>query len=44
MSRLVEAKPRGAKAFGGNKTRDIKDYLDRVARYVPAEILTPIRK
>ena len=39
MSRLVEARPRGARAFGGNATQDIKDYFDRVARYVPSEIL-----
>jgi hypothetical protein len=39
MSRLVQAQPRGAKAFSGNGAKDIKDYLDRVARYVPAEIL-----
>ena len=39
MSRLVQAEPRGAKAFSGNAAKDIKDYLDRVARYVPAEIL-----
>jgi len=39
MSRLVQASPRGAKAFGGNGAQNVKDYLDRVARYVPAEIL-----
>ena len=39
MGRLVEAQPRGAKAFSGNAAEDVKDYLDRVARYVPAEIL-----
>jgi hypothetical protein len=40
MSRLVQAQPRGAKAFGGDKDHDVKDYLDRVAKYVPSEILT----
>lgn len=39
MSRLVEARPRGARAFTGNEAQNAKDYLDRVARYVPAEIL-----
>jgi hypothetical protein len=39
MDRLVQAIPRGAKAFSGNGTQDVKDYLNRVARYVPAEIL-----
>jgi hypothetical protein len=40
MSRLVEAQPRGIRAFSGaDRTQEIKDYLDRVARYVPAEIL-----
>jgi len=39
MNRLVPAQPRGARAFSGNSKEDIKDYLDRVARYVPAEIL-----
>jgi len=39
MSRLVPPSQRGAKAFSGNRAKDVKDYLDRVARYVPAEIL-----
>lgn len=39
MSRLVEARPRGARAFSGNGAQDVKDYLERVAGYVPAEIL-----
>lgn len=39
MGRLVEAQPRGARAFSGNGAKDVKDYLDRVGGYVPAEIL-----
>ena len=38
MSRLVEAKPRGARAFSGDAD-STKDYLERVAKYVPSEIL-----
>jgi hypothetical protein len=39
MNRLVQASPRGARAFSGNGAQDAKDYLNRVARYVPSEIL-----
>jgi hypothetical protein len=39
MNRLVEAQPRGARAFSGNDAEDTKNYLSRIARYVPAEIL-----
>lgn len=39
MNRLVPAQPRGARAFSGDSNQSVKDYFDRVARYVPAEIL-----
>lgn len=40
MARLVEPKPRGARAFSADEKRTgLADYMERVARYVPTEIL-----
>lgn len=40
MSRLVEAKPRGAKFSAADSDGSaFKEYLERVAKYVPSEIV-----
>jgi hypothetical protein len=41
MPRLVDAKPAGANAFSGGADgqNPAQDYLERVAKYVPAEVI-----
>jgi hypothetical protein len=40
MSRLIDPVPRGGSLFAGNtKTAKTQTYLERVAKYVPAEII-----
>jgi hypothetical protein len=39
MSRLVDPKPRGARFSSGADGSSVKDYLERVAKYVPSEIV-----
>lgn len=40
MSRFVEVKPKGARAQSDKGTKDVvRDYAERVAKYVPAEVI-----
>jgi hypothetical protein len=40
MSRLVDAAPPGVTAFSGqSRDKATKDYAERVAKYVPAEVI-----
>ena len=39
MSRFVTPKLRGALAHGAEPPQTIKDYAERVAKYVPAEVI-----
>lgn len=40
MGRLIDPIPRGARLFsGGDKGEKTQEYLERVAKYVPAEVI-----